>query len=103
MQTDADRQPVDQRELRSAIVQLNTRILAFSIAVVFGLGLFIVTNWLVLKGGPNVGAHLILLRQYFPGYSVTFVGSLIGFLYAFAIGYVVGLLIGQLYNRLAHE
>jgi len=51
-------------------------------------------------GGVDVGAHLGLLRNYFPGYRVTFFGSLIGFVYAFVLGYAVGRLIGWMYNRL---
>ena len=65
-----------------------------------GLGLFLATNVLVLKGGPNPGPHLSLLKVYFPGYRVTFLGSLIGFVYAFVVGYALGRLIGAFYNRL---
>ncbi len=66
-----------------------------------GLGLFLTTNFLVLKGGPNVGAHLGLLGQYFPGYRVTFLGSLIGFVYAFILGFVIGAVLGAVYNKVA--
>lgn len=68
--------------------------------MLLGGGLFLATNILVLKGGPNVGQHLGLLSQYFPGYSVSFVGSLIGFIYAFVGGYIIGRAIGYVYNRL---
>ena len=54
--------------------------------LIAGLALFLATNWLVLKGGPVVGPHLALLAQFFIGYRVTFVGSLIGFGYAFILG-----------------
>jgi len=84
-----------------------TRLLRVSAAVhgivtglVGGLGIFIMTNWLVVKGGPVVGPHLGLLGQFFIGYRVTFVGSLIGFGYGFALGFVVGYLIAWLYNQL---
>ncbi len=68
--------------------------------LLLGLGLFIATNVLVLKGGPDVGRHLGLLAAYFPGYRVTFLGSLVGFVYAFVLGYAIGRLIGGVYNRL---
>ncbi len=45
--------------------------------------------------------HLSLLNQYFIGYSVTFVGSLIGFAYAFVIGFASGYLVARIYNGLA--
>lgn len=86
-------------ELRRAIRRLNARAWGIAGALVMGLGLFLATNILVIRGGENVGAHLGLLRYYFPGYSVTFVGSLIGFVYAFVLGYIVGRALGWTYNR----
>ena len=65
-----------------------------------GLGIFVATNWLVLKGGSVVGPHLALLGQFFIGYRVTFAGSLIGFCYAFALGFAAGWATASLYNRL---
>ena len=58
----------------------------------------VATNILVVKGGQNVGAHLQLLNQFFPGYSVTLAGSLIGACYGFAAGYVSGWIIAAVYN-----
>ena len=63
-----------------------------------GFGLFFATIILVLKGGPNAGQHLRLLRVFLPGYSVSFAGSLIGFVYMFVFGYAIGRLIGSVYN-----
>ncbi|RMF60851.1 MAG: hypothetical protein D6748_03115, partial [Calditrichaeota bacterium] len=55
---------------------------------------------LLIKGGPNVGAHLNLLGQYFVGYSVTWTGSFIGLLWGGLVGWLVGWLIGLIYNRI---
>jgi len=87
-------------ELRRAIQKLNARAWGIAVALLCGGGLFVATNVLVLRGGANVGQHLSLLGNYFPGYSVTFVGSIIGFVYAFVLGYILGRLIGSVYNRL---
>jgi len=65
-----------------------------------GLVLFLATNWLVIKGGVVVGPHLLLLSQYFIGYQVTFVGSLVGFGYAFVCGFIVTYSVARLYNWL---
>jgi hypothetical protein len=89
-----------QQNLRAAILRLNARAWGIAMGLLFGLGLFFATNFLVLKGGSQVGPHLSLLAVYFPGYRVTFVGSLIGFVYAFVLGYALGRLIGTVYNRL---
>ena len=90
-----------ERTLRTAILRLNERAWGVSIGLLLGSGLFIATNVLVIKGGPNVGQHLGLLAVYFPGYSVTVGGSLVGFVYAFVMGYAFGRLIGMVYNRFA--
>jgi hypothetical protein len=82
-------------------VRLNARAWGLAVGLLFGLGLFIATNILVIKGGAAVGPHLGLLAAYLPGYRVTLGGSLIGFVYGFALGYLVGWTIGRLYNLLA--
>ena len=69
--------------------------------VVAGISLFLATNWLLLKGDRNPGPHLSLLGQYFIGYRVTFLGSVIGFVWAFATAFVVFYLGARLYNWVA--
>lgn len=86
--------------LHEMILRLNARAWGIAMGLLLGGGLFVATNFLVLKGGDPVGPHLALLSNYFPGYRVTFVGSLIGFVYAFVLGYGLGRLIGGVYNRL---
>ena len=88
----------EEEIIRRAVLQLNGNILGFVLGAVAALVIFTATNWLILKGGESVGAHLGLLGQFFIGYSVTFVGSLIGAIYGFIIGYISGLLIGWVYN-----
>jgi hypothetical protein len=89
--------------LDQAIRRLNARAWGISVGLICGLGLFLATNLLILRGGPNVGQHLGLLRAYFPGYSVTFVGSLVGFVYTFVIGYGLGRVVGTVYNKLVES
>lgn len=90
----------EEEALHRAILRLNARAWGIAMGLLLGGTLFLATNILVLRGGPNVGAHLGLLAVYLPGYRVSFIGSLIGFVYAFVIGYGLGRLIGGLYNRL---
>jgi hypothetical protein len=85
------------------VVRLEAVVQGVAWGLVAGLGLFLATNWLVLKGGRVVGPHLSLLRQFFVGYEVTFVGSLIGFAYAFACGFVAGYLVSVVYNRVTRR
>ncbi len=90
----------EARALTTALARLNARAWGIAIGLLLGGGLFVATILLVAKGGPRVGEHLGLLRIYFPGYSVTPVGSLIGFMYGFVVGYALGRLLGMVYNRL---
>ncbi len=90
----------EQQALEVAIRRLNERAWGITLGSLLGGGLFIATIVLVIKGGQNVGAHLSLLSNYFPGYRVTVLGSFIGFVYGFVIGYGAGRIIGTVYNRL---
>ena len=74
---------------------------AIGIGLLCGGVLFFATLFLALRDGPAAGPHLALLSQYFPGYSVTVLGSLVGFVYAFLVGAVGGYLLTSIYNRLA--
>jgi hypothetical protein len=82
----------------SKLLRLNAKVHGVVTGIVAGLFVFIATNWLVLKGGEVVGPHLSLLSQYFIGYRVTFVGSLIGFSYAFVFGFIGGYIVARMYN-----
>lgn len=94
----------DTKDLESLVlvrvVRLNAVVTGLVTGLLAGLALFVATNWLVLKGGPVVGPHLALLGQYFIGYRVSFVGSLIGFAWAFGVGFVAGAAVVWIYNRL---
>ena len=92
----------EEEQIAKAVVQLNAKLLGVVFGVLLGMGLFLVTIFLVLKGGDNVGQHLVLLSQFFPGYSVTYMGSLVGLAYGFAVGMVVGSVLGAVYNKVAH-
>jgi hypothetical protein len=90
-----------EKQLQETLLRVNARMWGIAFGLTFGLGLFVATNVLVLKGGEVVGPHLGLLAIFLPGYRVTFLGSLIGFVYLFVIGYGFGRLVGEVYNRLA--
>jgi hypothetical protein len=93
-------QVLPEYKLFSGVLLLNAKVVGLTLGVIFGLGIFVATNWLVIKGGERVGPHLILLSQYFIGYRVTFLGSLIGAAYGFALGTICGALMGWLYNKI---
>lgn len=91
----------EEELIEKAVVRANAKLLGIVLGLVLGIGLFLATNFLVLKGGPQVGPHLGLLSQFFPGYRVTFFGSIIGFFYMFVVGFVIGAVLGAVYNKVA--
>ena len=78
--------------------RLRCRSWGVALGLLGALLLFAVTNALVLRGGEDVGALLGALHVYFPGYSVTFAGSLIGAAWCLAAGWCVGQLVALIYN-----
>lgn len=87
--------------IEKAVVRLSAKLTGFVLGFLFGFGLFLATIILVMKGGDVVGPHLGLLAQYFPGYRVTFLGSLVGFVYGFLTGFAIGWVVGSVYNKVA--
>jgi hypothetical protein len=92
-----------EKVIRTRLLRLNAILQGIVTGTVAGLAIFIATNWLVLKGGDVIGPHLSLLGQFFIGYRVTFLGSLIGFAYAFLVGFVAGFFVAISYNWLTES
>src|SRR5438046_10209561 len=98
MAIDPSKQLVDEQALLEEVIRVSRNVLGLTLGILFGFGLFLATNILVLKGGPHVGANLQLLNQFFPGYRVTFGSSFLGLMYGFAVGYVNGWIIATSSN-----
>jgi hypothetical protein len=94
-----ERREID--ELSREVIKIQANVLALVCSLIGAMALFTMTAWLLIKDGPNVGAHLRLLGQYLIGYSVTWKGSIIGFCYGGLIGGIVGWTIGKIYNGVA--
>ena len=91
---------LDDELIDRSLMRLNAVATAIGLGLLFGLVLFVTTIVLALRDGPMAGPHLGLLSQYFPGYSVTVVGSFVGFVYAAIVGGVAGFLLAWITNRL---
>ena len=81
-----------------AFARLHAAALGVSCGILCGFGIFAATAILLLKGGNVVGPNLVLLAQYFPGYTVTWFGSLIGGVYGLLLGFIGGWLLASLRN-----
>lgn len=87
-----------EKLLLTHITRMNATVNGIVLGLLFGGVIFFATIWLVLKGGDVVGPNLSLLGQFFIGYEVTWIGSIIGFLYAFILGFGIGFLQAKIYN-----
>lgn len=102
--TAATTRAADERNIiRNAVVRMRARIMSIVFGMVGGSGVFLATAWLLLRGGKNVGAHLGLLNNYFPGYTVTWGGAFIGFFWGAVVGAVLGWAVAWLYNQIAER
>ncbi len=86
------------RVLEGTFARMDKLAFATATGCVSGLFAFLATVWLVIKGGPIVGPRLILLAQYFIGFTVTLRGAFIAFAYSFGWGFLLGWLFAYLRN-----
>jgi hypothetical protein len=90
--------------VRTAFAKFDVRALALANGILFALLVFVATAALLLQGPTTdqpVGSHLVLLAHYFPGYTVSWAGSVIGAAYAFVAGALFGGFVAVSWN-LAH-
>jgi len=80
-------------------MKLNVRALALTSGILWGLGLFVGTWWIILiDGSTNTPTFLSMLYR---GYSITPLGSVFGLIWAFFDGLICGAIFAWLYNLLA--
>jgi hypothetical protein len=91
----------DPAMLEGYLVRLNGKAWGMALGVLFGLGLFLPTMVLALRGGENVGDMLNRLALIFPYYEVSIGGAFLGAVYGFFVGQIVGRLFCAVYNKTA--
>jgi len=84
--------------ISAAFAKLDPLALGIAVGTVIGLGLFIATVVLLLKGGDVIGPNLSLLRNYFPWFATTWSGAFVGMIESGIFGFGSGLLIALLRN-----
>ncbi|HEY8119755.1 MAG TPA: hypothetical protein VII78_00425 [Myxococcota bacterium] len=82
---------------------MRARIMATVFGMLGGTSVFVATAWLLIRGGDNVGQHLGLLRHYFPGYSVTWLGAFVGFFWGALFAAAVGWAVAWVYNQVVER
>lgn len=85
-------------------MRLDVKAFALTCAILWGLGLFLATWWILGFEGPAApGARPPFLGLIYRGYSVSPLGSVLGLAWGFADGLAGGALFAWLYNRLANR
>jgi hypothetical protein len=79
-------------------MKLNTKAFALACGIVWGLGLFFLTWWIIAFDGATGEATLI--GRLYRGYTISAVGSLIGLIWGFFDALIGGLVFAWLYNKI---
>lgn len=82
-------------------MKLNVKAFAFAGAILWGLGVFFITLWVILLDGAT--SEPSLLGRVYRGHSYTVWGAFIGLLWGLLDGLVGGALLAWLYNKFAGE
>ena len=77
---------------------LSVRGLSLSAGILLAATVFVTTVTRLWMGG---GGHVGLLAAVYPGYKVSYAGSLIGLGYGFVSGAILGGLLAWFYNKLS--
>ena len=80
-------------------MKLNIRAFALAFGIWWGVGLFLVTWWVITLSG--VTGEPTFLGRFYLGYEISPLGSVIGLAWGFADGLVAGAIFAWLYNVLA--
>lgn len=80
-------------------MKLNVKAFALSCGLIWGLGLFVLTWWIIAFDGAS--GERTLIGQLYRGYTISPAGSVIGLVWAFLDGWVGGLVFAWLYNLIA--
>jgi hypothetical protein len=80
-------------------MKLNVNSFALATALIWGLGLFSFTWWVIAFDGVTNDPTLI--GRLYRGYSISPSGSFVGLIWALADGYIFGGIFAWLYNTTA--
>lgn len=61
----SENEPTLEKIIMTRLTRLNALVFRVVTGVIFGLIIFIATNWLLLKGGDPIGPHLALRYNFF--------------------------------------
>lgn len=80
-------------------MKLNVKAFALTCALLWGIGLFVLTWWIIAFDGST--GEITLIGHVYRGYSISPLGSVIGLSWAFVDGGIGGAVFAWLYNLIA--
>ena len=82
-------------------MKLDVKAFAMTCAIVWGLGLFALTWWIIAFDGAT--GEVTLIGRLYRGYNISPAGSVIGLLWAVLDGFVGGAIFAWVYNWFARQ
>ncbi len=79
-------------------MKLNVKAFGLTCGLVWGLGLFFLTWWIIVFEGNAVQSEF--LSAVYRGYTISPTGSVVGLIWAFVDGWIGGMIFAWLYNCL---
>jgi hypothetical protein len=80
-------------------MKLDVKACGLTCGLLWGLGFFCVTWWIIAFDGPT--GEVTFIGRIYQGYSISPSGSVVGLIWAFFDGLIGGAIFAGLYNRLA--
>lgn len=80
-------------------MRLNVKAFGLTCGIIWGLGLFLLTWWIIAFEGAT--GDVTLIGRVYRGYNISPIGSFIGFIWALIDGLIAGAILALLYNFIA--
>ena len=80
-------------------MRLNVKAFALTCGLIWGLGLFLLTWWIIAFEGST--KEITLIGQVYRGFNISPLGSVIGLIWALVDGMIGGAIFAWLYNLIA--
>jgi hypothetical protein len=80
-------------------MRLNVKAFALTTGIISGVGLFLLTWWIIAFEGST--GEMTLIGRLYRGYSISPLGSIVGLIWAFVDGLIFGAIFAGLYNLIA--